>query len=253
MAPSNSNDNLPTASAWMRELFRGHGRWVSLAALATVIVQISTAGLAWRMDVPADRLTVGTLAVATLWVALTAGPLAAGAQTALGSILRGGVVVDASIPVLVLLAAAGPVTVLGAIEVYCILAAVALSAIALVRIAGTAWGRCALATVASVLLFVLLASPVWAGALLTTGGGAARRWVARLVVAVNPFYAVASATAESTGFVWHEAPLMYSLTPLGRHVVAPSPPWYATVVIYACVAAMFAGVAIVRKNRPAGR
>ncbi|MGC9454803.1 MAG: hypothetical protein ACP5HU_08045 [Phycisphaerae bacterium] len=251
MEPAGQTDNPQTSGGWMRELFRGHGWCVLAAALATIAVEVGTAAFAWRVDVPAARAAVATLAVAVLWVAMTAGPLSAGADTALRSVLRGGAVVDASIPALILLAAVGPVTALGAVKVYCILAAVALWSVALVRIARTPWGRHALGTAAGVVLFVMLTSPLWTGGLLGAADGAARRNIVWLAVAANPFYAVATATVESTGFVWHQAPLMYSLTPIGDHVAAPSPPWYATVVIYAGLGAIFAGIALLRGGKSA--
>lgn len=253
MEPPETTTQPQPPRGWIRELFRGHGTAVSVAAGVTIVVQCAVALVAGRADVPAARSAVATLAVATLWVALAAGPLSAGAETAFGAILRGGVVVDASIPALVLLVLTGPVTAMGAVKVYCILAAVALWSIAMVRIARTGWGRYATAMTASAVLFAMLASPLWVGGLLEASGGAARRAIVWFAVAANPFYAVAAATVESTGFVWQEAPLMYRLTPIGDHVAAPTPAWYATVVIYGCVAAMLAGASLVRKNRPIDR
>lgn len=237
--------------SWIRELFRGHGRPAALAALATVLVGVGVFVAARWAGIPPVRSSTATLAAATLWVALVSAPLAAGGDTAFGSLLRGGVVVDASIPALILLVAAGPMTVLEAVKVYCILAAVALWAIALVRIARTPWGRSALSVAASTVILALLASPLWVAGPADALSGAARRAVVRFAVTANPFYAVSRATVESTGFVWHQAPVMYPLTWIGEHLTSPPVPWYHTAVLYAAVAAMLGGVALVRKNRSA--
>ncbi len=233
-------------SRWIRELFRGHGRAVVLAAAATIAVQVGAFIAARWAGIPPARASSATLAVATLWVAVVSAPLASAGKTAIGSLLRGGVVVDASIPALVVLAAAGPVTVIEAVKVYLILAAVALFAVALVRVARTARGRGALAVTASVLLFVLLASPLWVAGPADATSGNLSRAVVRFAVTANPFYAVSSAVVGSTGFVWHQAPVMYPLTWLGEHLSFPPVRWHHTAVLYGCIAAILGGVAMVR-------
>jgi hypothetical protein len=237
----------PPQPSWTRELLAKNGLAVGLAAGATVAVELGVLAAARWAGVPPNRATVATLAAATLWVALVAAPLAAGADTALGALFRGGVVADASLPALIVLAVGQYIGAVGMIAAYVVLAAVTLAAIAAVRVARTTWGRHAAAGAASIVLAVLLASPLWVGGLLHATDGALRGRIAYAAIAVNPFYAITSATAGSTGFVWHQAPLMYSLTPLGDTAAAPPVPWYVSAVVYACVAGMLGGVALVRK------
>jgi hypothetical protein len=242
-------DISPPESPWLRELVSENGLAVALAAGATVAVELGVFAAARWAGVPPARTAVATLATATLWVVLVTAPLAAGARGALGAVFRGGIVADASLPALIVLAVGGSVGAGGAIAVYVVLAAVALAAVAAVRIARTAWGRHALAAATSVVLAVLLASPLWVGGLLGVAEGSLRGRIAYAAIAVNPFYAVTSATAGSTGFVWHQAPVMYSLTHLGDTAAAPPVPWYVTAVLYGCVAGMLAGASLVRKAR----
>ena len=240
-----------------RRLLRGEGRTMLIAAAATLVVELGVYVSARLLGAGPAAAALATLATATVWVALAAPCLAAGAASGVGAVLRGAVAADASCLALLVLwiAARDPETgrtlvpLLAVIKIYCTLAALAVAGVAVVRCGRTPAGRNALAVAAAIVFFIILAGPFWAGGLLSVDTPAGRALAARVIVYSNPFYAVTSTLAEQTGFVWHLSPVMYRLTRLGDYVPAPQPPWYAAAVVYACLAAIACGVMLLRPAR----
>jgi hypothetical protein len=223
---------------------------VLLAVAATVAVEVGAYALAVAGQAPQAQAALGSLAVSVLWVALAAPVLAATGRGTLGALLRGLAVIDASAVLLAILALAGPcVTLLGGVEVYCILAAMGLAAVAAVCLARSQAGRFALAVAASAVLLLAAGSPFWIGGALRA---APEDWAGRIAAAgvyVNPFYAVTGALAESARFIWHQAPVLYRITRLGDYAPAPAPAWYAPVLLCSAAAALLGVAAKLRRPK----
>ena len=244
MTPDESNDSGPQGCK--PGILRNNG-WTLLAAtVVTIVVELGTYWLAVGLGVEARQAAMATLAASVLWVALSAGPLAAGADGGWGMLLRGGIVADASAVSLAALAAMSPyVTILAAAEVYCTLAATALFAAGVVACAAGRAGRLPAAVVATFVLMAALATPLWIGGALQAEASVAGP-IASSAAMVNPFYSVASAVVERTHFVWHQARVMYHITWLGD-LAAPAPvPWYAATILYGVPAALLWGLRILR-------
>ncbi len=225
----------------VRQFLAENGWAAALAAVGTIAVEMGVfaAALAWRM--PRSHAALATLAACVLWTALAAPVLAAFGRTAMGALLRGGIVADASLAsLLVLWAACDEVTFPAALKIYCILAAVALAGIAATRLARTPAGRCACAVAATAILLAALASPFWIGGAIHNQPRATAEGVVAAAVYANPFYAATACLTETTRFVWHQASVMYRITRIGDYAAAPPLLWYPAVAIYLCVAGLLA-------------
>jgi hypothetical protein len=227
------------------------------ATAATLAVQVGVYALAMARGVPPRKATIGVLAAATVWVCLTAPILAAAGRGAVSMLLRGGIVVDASavalLAVWILNRVAPPppsrlaLSFLGLLEIYVVLAAVALAGIGAVACARSDAGRYTVATLAAVFLLAAAATPFWVGGLLAAAEPEARRHGVRWAVHANPFYSVAAAVNPETEFIWHQKGLMYDrITRLGSDQPAPPVSWYAAAWRYALVAGVLTAVAWAR-------
>ncbi len=225
--------------------------WAILGlALATLVAETGVYGICLIGGAGFRWATLASLAAASMWVALACGVVAAGGADGIAALLRGGVVADASAITLIVLWLSSPfVTFFAAVKIYCTLLAMALLGVAAVRGPRTnAWRYIAAAMVAA-LMIAALATPLWIGGLLRLAGQGTRQTIVEWAVLLNPFYCIASAIAEETAFVWHEAPLLYRLTRIGDYVARP--PWYAAAVCYALAALVLAsGKAVVRRISP---
>ena len=215
---------------------------------ATIGIELGVYVAATVLGADARGAAIATLVSTVVWICVAAPLLSAGASTGMGAVSRGGITVDASAVVLVVLwlTARNPdssqplVTFLAVLKIYCALLAVGLAGVAVVACGRSVAGRGILAVAMAVILTVVLAGPFLAGPLLDVGGNTA----ARAVIYVNPIYSVSSAVAEETGFVWHLAPVLYKVTRIGSYAPAPEVPWYAATVVYGCIAGMAFGVRI---------
>ncbi len=228
----------------VRQFLTENGWAATLAVVATIAVEMGVfaAALAWRM--PRIHAALACLAVCVLWTALAAPVLAAFGQTAMGALLRGGIVADASLAsLLVLWVACDEMTLPAALKIYCILATVALAGVAATRLARTPAGRCTCAVLASAVLLAALASPFWVGGAIHGQPRATAEGVVAVAVFTNPFYAATACLTETARFVWHQAPVMYRITRIGDYAAAPPLLWYPAVVIYLAAAGAMAALA----------
>jgi hypothetical protein len=221
----------------------------ALIASATLAVELGAYGLACAMAVSPRNAVLTMFAASAVWTALAAPMAAAGGRKWLAGVVRGGTVTDTTaLALLIVTLTAQPLTFMAALKVYCILTAFALAAMTIVRCGRTPAGRRALATICSVLLMAALTTSFWANGVLAELTGNARQLAATWLVAANPFFAIASATANQLHFIWHEAPVMYRITGLGDYA-APAPvAWYAAPLAYLSVAALACIAAVVRSR-----
>ena len=242
------NDSLqPTAAmpAWWGGALAAGG--------ATVLVQCGTYGLAWGFGAGGAGALMAALAAGAVWTAVAAPVLAADCPDALGALLRAAAVADATLVLLALAALTARtadgnscLSLAGAAKVYCILAAMALATTAATRCAATAWGRAAAASAAAIILTAALTTPLWMAGTLVHLQGSARRIAVDAAVHLNPFYGLCAAVVERTGFVWHQAPVMYRLRVIGEYVIPPPPRWWTSAAAMAAAAIVLAGAAAVR-------
>jgi hypothetical protein len=191
-----------------------------------------------------------TLAVSLLWVVLAAPIFAAGGRTPLDGLLRGGAVADASLVVLLVLAAGSPaLSLVGALNIYLLWSAVALTECAAVVLARRSWSRRMLSLAAGMAAVLVAGGPFVGNGLLLGLRGGWRQWSAWAVVALNPLLAAFSCLPGGFACVWQERPILYEHTVLGRDVPMPTVGWYVTAVAYALLAAVFGAVAAGRRRR----
>jgi hypothetical protein len=181
-----------------------------------------------------DRCLVGALASLTVWVALTAGILAASGRGVLGALFRGGAVADTALIALVILwlqasldarASAMP-SGWAVAKIYIIWVSMALVAAAGVCLSGRPGPRYVCGMAAGVALLLLCAGPFWTSGWIERTEHTDR--VAAWAVRWNPFYGIAAGVNDPLQFIWHQdAPRMYDkITRIGTDVEAPPPRWY---------------------------
>jgi len=221
----------------LRSLLRRNLPVMAAAFAATAVVQLGLwAWAAAAMSSPAS--TAMALFAAALWTAMAAPVLGASGARGLDGLLRAGAVIDASMVLLIVLAAKDDaVGWWGAVKVYLVLVAAGVALCGVTRIGRTPRRRCVTAAVAAIVLIAISAAPLWTGGMITAAG---RPWswrIARAVVAANPFFAI-SGTMAQAGFIWQERPVMYEYAVLGRDVLMPSVMWWVTALLYAAGAAV---------------
>jgi hypothetical protein len=254
MAADRPPEGSPSRPAGLGRTLAREGRPVLAAAAATVAVELGVYVAAVGAGSSRTYAALATLAVTVVWVALAAPVLAASGADAFAGLLRAGCIADASAVTLVVLWLACPqVTLAGAAKIYCILAAMALLAIAAGRSARSPAGRYALAAATAAALVVSLASPWWLGGAMRASSQETAERIVAAGVHVNPFYAVTAAISGSTRFVWHEAAVMYRITRFGDYAAAPAPTWYASALIHCAAAGLVAAVASARHARRRSR
>ena len=230
-------------------IIRRDGPAVAVAAIATIAVELGIYLLGRACGAGIRNSTLAALATGVLWTAVASGVLAGGGKNSLGSLLRGGIVADASAVVLIVLWLSVPqMTLLAALKVYCIYAAMALAAVAAVTAAKSPDGKYTMGVAAAVVMFVSLTTPLWIGGMLAEADPKITRNIVTWATYANPFYCVIAAV-EQMRFVWHRAPLMYHITRIGDSAAPPPVPWFAAAAIYACLAVMLSLVSLLRRRR----
>jgi hypothetical protein len=215
--------------------------------IATALLELGVYFLADAAGATPRRAVMAALAAATVWVALAAAPLAAGPHKGLDGLLRGGLVADTSgLALLALWLMGTPLTFLAAVKIYCILGSMALAAITVVRLGRTRYGRACLAGITATLMMFAASTPFWANGLMVSLDAPARTRVVAWCVRVNPFFAIADATASSLDLIWHEAPRLYAITELGDRVAAPRVHWVAYVVVMLTISGIALAARLVR-------
>ena len=232
----------------LRELFARDGWAVLFFALSTIVVELGTFGVALAAGANLLGATMACLAACVVWLALASAVFAASGRDTLGSLVRGGIVADASGVVLLTLwlvcarhaeeNAPSYVTLLGAVKIYAVLAAMALLSVAAVRVPSREPTRYVAAVIVSVLMAAACAGPFWSGGLLRLVEEPARQQLVRQLVYWNPFYCVLDAVVRQTGVVWHQLPVLYRITRIGDYVAAPPPVWHAAAWRFALLAAI---------------
>ncbi len=234
-----------------RRLLARDGWAVLAAAAATVAMQL---GVYFAVRGEAGELpaTLACLAAGAVWIALAAPILAAGGQSGLSSLLRGGIVADASAVTLIVLWLLSPhVVFVAAVKIYCIYAASALFGVAAVGCARTAAGKYTAAVIAAVVMMLALATPFWTGGILKAAAQQFRPAVAAVAVRVNPFYSITSAIFDKANFVWNEARIMYGSIQQIQDYATSAPRWYSSAAVHATLAAILAATNLLRaKSTP---
>ena len=220
-------------SAWRR-----HAGPVALAAAATLLVGLGCRYGALHAGAGALGADVLALMALTVWIALAAGPLAAGAPDALGSLLRAGILADAAAVVLLVLGLDGATLTWGVgIRLYLLWAGLALAAAGLVRLAARPTGRAAMALAAATAAFVACASLFWSPGLLARLDGPARQAALTVIAWTNPLLGL-SQTLAATGFVWTEQPVLYGITRVGQDYLPAPLCWQAAAIFWWALAGL---------------
>lgn len=180
--------------------------------------------------------------LAAIWTAVAAPVFAAGARGALRSLIRAGLVADATLVALVTIWAMWkayapeehlePMSLASVLKAYCTFAALSVLAAGGVNLMRCAPGRHIAAAVVAACLVLALATPLWCGGLIAATQGPAREIVATAAVWLNPMYSISAATLDWLNYVIHQETLMYNLTLLGDYTAAPNCPWYVATIIY---------------------
>ncbi len=251
-APSIADREAPGS---LRALLVEQGPTLAGSLAAGLLATVGLYRLARRHGLgPASGL-LAALAGACLWVALSAGPLAAAGPGPLRSLLRGGAQADAcglGLAIVWLLARrADPplaVTWSSLLACYAVLVSMALLAVAAVCCAKGWTGRLCLAALATTALVALCATPFWTAGLVEHAQAGQTDRIARLAVEWNPFYAVTAAVIEPVGFIWHQdGPLMYQrIARIGPDVPAPPLRWWPGPLRLSAAAGCLGLVALVR-------
>jgi hypothetical protein len=222
----------------------GNGLAILVGVLVTVAIELGLyygSALTGAGKVQAAR---GALVAAIVWVILSAPAFAAGGQSICWSFVRGITTADASAVLLIWLWRDSPCLSLpAAAKIYCMLLTLALFGVAVVSLARAPAARFSLAVAASVVMFAAAASPFWTGGLLESSHGPeAARWA----VWVNPVYCMTSATSDRIefAFVWHQQPVLYSITRLGDYRAPPPVQWYTAPLLWGACAAFLATISL---------
>jgi hypothetical protein len=219
------------------------------AAALTAAVQLAVFGAA--RSAMGSAAGVVALAAGLLWVTAAAPVFAATGRRWPDALLRGAAAADGSGVLLIVLAAGGEgIGWRGAAGIYLLWLTVAAAGSAAAALASDRRGRFVAAAVAAAVLAATAATPFWSNAAVMSappGWSARAAWLAE---AVNPAYATFSCLRPASGFVWHERPIHYAWSALGRDVTAPAAGWWPTAIIFAaatCVLVL-AGQAIGRRG-----
>ena len=195
------------------------------------------------------RLVPASLIIAGVWVALASPIFAAGSQSTISGLLRGGCVADGTAVLLIVLWLQAPgVTFVAAVKLYCIYASVAFCGIAVARWARTVRFRYIWAVVGATVLTVLQGGLFWMPGVLGMFPTEYKTALAGIGLRANPLYGVFSAIADESGFVWHYAEVMYRITPLGEDIAVPPVQWYEPMVIHLAAAVAIAMWALLRRR-----
>ena len=246
MSEESSAQSGAARGGW-REFVRGNLVAVTFAVLSTVAVQLGVL-LSARRSLGEPGATALTLGASLLWLMIAAPILSATGRTAFEGVCRGGAVADASLVVVIVLAAGEGLSAAGAVKIYLVWAGVALAGSATARMAGSARMRRVAASAAVLAGVILAAAPFWAnGAILATRSPSRER-LASLSAGVSGAY-VTFMCMDDVDVVWTEKPILYGHTVLGRDVQFAPPAWWATAAGYgAASAAILCGPAFIRRR-----
>ncbi len=223
-------------------LWRRLGWPTVFAAAASITVGLCVLFGALGAGVAPPRAAVLTVLAATAWIALAAGPLAAGTDDWLAALGRAGVLADASVATLLAVAIWGD----GAIGwaegagIYLLWAALAVTGYLATRLGRTALARGGLAVATAVLVALAMSSLFWSGGLLSSRQGAARDAAARYLLWPNPLYGVIDLAGREHEFVWTSQAEMYRFTPIGQDIVPPKFGWWMPTLFWWGIAAILA-------------
>ena len=206
-------------------------------AAATLGVGLAVRYGALAAGSPPVRADVLTLMAMTVWIALAAAPLAAGAQRAFGALIRAGVMADIGALGLLVMALTGPVVTWSvAWRTYLLWAGLAVAAAGVVRLADRRLAQAALALAFSAVAFAACASPIWSDGLILHLQGPWRQAAGDSLAAVNPLLGL-SRLLRPIGFVWSEQPVLYGLTRMGQDYAIPAVGWHAPALVWWALAA----------------
>lgn len=241
--PTNANSPSPlSAGPELGPLRRELAPGLAIVA-ATLVVEMGVFFLACGWGLGLRQSASAALMTAAVWTALAAPIFAAGARGALRSLLRAGLVADATLLTLLVIWAwwnrqasqtgpLGEMTFISILEVYCTFVAMTVLAAGVVNCQRRAAGRHIVAAIVAACMMLALASPLWAGGLIAATDGVARAAVADMAVWLNPFYSITAPLIGSFNYVIHQEGIMYQLTLIGDYVAAPDCPWFIATAIY---------------------
>ena len=209
----------------------------------TLLVEMGVFFLACGSGLGLRQSASAVLMTSVVWTALAAPIFAAGARGALRSLIRAGLVADATLLTLLvvwvwwnrhldLTGQLAEMTFTSILEVYCTFVAMTVLAAGAVNCPRRVAGRYIVAVIVAACMMLALASPLCTGGLIAATDGAARASVAGMAVWLNPFYSITTALIDSLNYVIHQEGVMYQLTLIGDYVAAPACPWYTATAIY---------------------
>jgi len=247
----------------LRTFFRQELWWLIGVSVATLVVVVGVYAAGRWGGVGERNATVAALVASAVWLAVSAPALAASSGEFVRQLLRAGTAADAGLLALWLIVAVsgGDFTFWSACKVYVTLAAMAVAAVVVVRLARGLWTRQLAALICSTVMLALLATPLWTGGIIAALSASphenARLWRDRVTTAAawaNPVYSIASATADELQYAPHQADYIYSaeLTLIGDYATPAPTPWPAAATLLAAVSAVAATVALRRKDAGPG-
>ncbi|MCD4823852.1 MAG: hypothetical protein K8S55_04545 [Phycisphaerae bacterium] len=248
-----ASEKPPVAGGVIRGLLSRDG-WAMLAAVvATMIVEWGVFLTGRCCGVVFRESLLAALAATALWLAIGPGCFGAGASSALSAFIRGGIVADATAINLLgfwLLSLGGGdfggLGFVGVVKVYCVCASMAVLGVAVVCLARRWVWRACLAVTCGLVLVVAMASPLWISAWIGGTSSPATQELVTWAVRINPFYAIADAVVEETGFVWHSWGLMYDWSRVGEYVNPAGGGWWQTCLLYLLAAGGCGVVSLLR-------
>jgi hypothetical protein len=235
-----------------RELAPG----LTIVAL-TLAVEMGVFFLAHGSGLGLRQPASAALMTAAVWTALAAPIFAAGARGALRSLLRAGLVADATLLTLLVIwvwwnrqssqtGQLGEMTFKSILEVYCTFVAMTVLAAGAVNCSRRVAWRYIVAVIVAACMMLALASPLWTGGLIAATDGAVRASVADMAVWLNPFYSITTPLIGSLNYVIHQEGVMYQVTLIGDYVAAPACPWFTAPAIYLPLGILLLGISRAR-------
>jgi hypothetical protein len=225
-----------------------------LCAAATLVVEVGAYGLAKAWGTASREALLAALAGATMWVALSSGPMAAGGRGNASAALRGATPADASLAAMLILwplaradDSATFLTFTSVLKAYCVLASLAVFSIAAVCCPTAPGSRRWAGLSVALALAAAIATPFWTSGLIHALDYRPATTVVAWAIHANPFYCVTGAAADRLRFFWHEWRLMYDRIGAFRDYAPPPVQWYSSAILYGALAAGLGVVAVLRR------